>query len=108
MRHTAVRRVATVACLAGVLLLLAPHASADEGDILVVRTFTFDDIEMRRGVFEFPDDGRTWERILMRYTLKCDEATVGDPYPCGERDNQSAQAAQDRASWMAARSPLTE
>ena len=73
-------------CAAGVLLQAPQDASADEGDSLVVRTFTFDDIEMRRGVFEFPDDARTWERILMRYTLKCDEATVGDPYPCGEWD----------------------
>ena len=61
-------------------------AAAASGDTLAVRTFTFGDIETRRATFGFPDDGRTWERILMRYTLKCDEATVGDPHPCGEWD----------------------
>ncbi len=61
-------------------------AAAASGDTLAVRTFTFDDIETRRATFGLPDDARTWERILMRYTLKCDEATVGDPYPCGEWD----------------------
>lgn len=55
-------------------------------DRLIVSTFTFDDIETRRAAFSFPDDGRTWRQILMYYTLKCDEATVGDPYPCGEWD----------------------
>ncbi len=69
-----------MACVAG-----GPAAAAS-GDTLTVRTFTFDDIETRRATFGFPDDGRTWQRILMRYTLKCDEATVGDPYPCGEWD----------------------
>jgi len=64
----------------------AAPAVAVPGDTLLVRTFTFDDIETRRAAFEFPDDERTWERITMRYTLKCDEATVGDPYPCGEWD----------------------
>lgn len=72
--------------VAGVLLLASARAPADEGDTLVVRTFTFDDIERRRATFEFPEDGRSWQRILMRYTLKCDEATVGDPHPCGEWD----------------------
>ena len=73
--------------VAGVLLLAPVRAPADEGDTLVVRTFTFNDIETRRATFEFPDDGRSWQRILMRYTLKCDEATVGDPHPCGEWDS---------------------
>jgi hypothetical protein len=61
-------------------------AAAASGDTLAVRTFTFDDIETRRAMFDFPDGARTWERILMRYTLKCDEATVGDSHPCGEWD----------------------
>ena len=79
--------------VAGVLLLAPVRVPADEGDALLVRTFTFDDIEVRRATFEFPDDGRTWERILMRYTLKCDEATVGDPYPCGEWDTSTSVTA---------------
>ena len=86
-----VRRLSSAAIpLVVSLVLLAGGASApvtaDAGDTLLVRTFTFDDIETRRAAFEFPDDARTWERVIMRYTLKCDEATVGDPYPCGEWD----------------------
>ncbi len=61
-------------------------ASAAPGDTLFVQTFTFDSLSTRRALFEFPDDERSWERILMFYTLKCDEATTGDPYPCGEWD----------------------
>jgi hypothetical protein len=75
-----------LAALCAASLLAAAPTSAAEGDTLLVRTFTFDDIETRRAMFTFPDDARTWERITMRYTLKCDEATVGDPYPCGEWD----------------------
>ena len=55
-------------------------------DTLVVQTFTFADIETRRGNFEFPTGDQSYQRILMHYTLKCDDATVGDPYPCGEWD----------------------
>ncbi|MBN2565039.1 MAG: hypothetical protein JXB46_04955 [Candidatus Eisenbacteria bacterium] len=69
------------------LLALACGAAAGaQGDTLAVTTFTFEDIETRRATFAFPEDERTWERILMHYTLKCDDATVGDPYPCGEWD----------------------
>ena len=56
------------------------------GDTLVVQTLTFDDIEKRRDVFQFPDDNRTWEKILMYKTLKCDEQTKQDSFPCGEWD----------------------
>jgi len=60
--------------------------AATPPDTLVVQTFTFEDIESRRGVFEFPAGDNNWQKILMHYTLKCDEATVGDSYPCGEWD----------------------
>lgn len=56
------------------------------GDTLVVQTFTFNDIEKRRDFFEFPDDERTWEKIYMHRTLKCDEQTKQDSFPCGEWD----------------------
>ncbi len=59
---------------------------ADIGDTLVVQTFTFNDIEKRRDFFEFPDDERTWEKIYMYRTLKCDEQTKQDKHPCGEWD----------------------
>jgi len=63
-----------------------PGPAAAQSDTLVVQTFTFADIETRRATFEFPTADRSWQRILMHYTLKCDDATVGDPYPCGEWD----------------------
>jgi hypothetical protein len=50
-----------------------------------VKTFTFDSINNRRDVFEFPAE-QEWERILMYYTLKCDAATPWDSYACGEWD----------------------
>ncbi|NQT76903.1 MAG: hypothetical protein HQ565_04245 [Bacteroidetes bacterium] len=62
------------------------------GDTLVIQTFSFDDPSPEgwgapyRGTFSFPDDDRSWERILMIRTLKCDSATKGDKYPCGEWD----------------------
>jgi len=67
------------------LLQTKSYADLSPGDSLWVQTFTFDSIETRRGVFDFPDND-LWNRILMLYTLKCDEATPGDPYPCGEWD----------------------
>jgi len=56
------------------------------GDTLIVQTFTFDDIEKRRDMYQFPDDNRTWEKIFMYRTLKCDEQTKQDSFPCGEWD----------------------
>ncbi len=67
------------------LLRPAPLPAAT-GDSLIVQTFTFDDIAERRATFAFPTVGRRWEKVQMFYTLKCDEATPGDPYPCGEWD----------------------
>ncbi|TKG96307.1 hypothetical protein EYV94_03355 [Puteibacter caeruleilacunae] len=67
-------------------VLLSLNLSAQKRDTLTVQIFTFDDITKRRGEFELPDDGRTWEKILMIRTLKCDEKTTRDKYPCGEWD----------------------
>ena len=58
---------------------------ARPGDSLWVQTFSFDSIECRRARFQFPDHG-DWDRILMYYTIKCDDRTPGDKYPCGEWD----------------------
>ena len=67
--------------------LFSPIKSySKDGDTLVVQTFTFDSISTRRALFPFPDDNRTWSKVLMHYTLKCDSATTGDKYPCGEWD----------------------
>lgn len=67
-------------------MLLMVTSQLRAGDTLVVQTFTFEDITKRRDVFTFPDDQRTWEKILMIRTLKCDEKTTRDIYPCGEWD----------------------
>jgi len=67
-------------------------SSVAEGDTLIVQTFSWDDPSPEgwsapyRGIFTFPDDNRTWEKILMIRSLKCDSATKGDKYPCGEWD----------------------
>lgn len=55
-------------------------------DTLVVQTFTYDSIHARRASFLFPTADRSWEKVLMRYAIKCDEATPGDAFPCGEWD----------------------
>ncbi len=34
----------------------------------------------------FPNDKGPWAKIIMVQTLKCDSATKGDKYPCGEWD----------------------
>ena len=57
-----------------------------KGDTLKVQTFTFDDISKRRGSFEFPDNDDTYTKIQMVRTIKCDEKTPLDKYPCGEWD----------------------
>ncbi len=55
-------------------------------DTTIVQTLTFSDITKRRGWYEFPDDSKTYRKILMLYTLKCDNATTQDQFPCGEWD----------------------
>ncbi len=63
-----------------------------QSDTLRIQTFSWDDPSPEgwsspyRGVFDFPDDDRSWEKILMIRSLKCDSATKGDKYPCGEWD----------------------
>ncbi len=66
-------------------LCITTCAVSRPGDSLWVQTFTFDSIECRRAKFNFPADGE-WDRVLMYYTIKCDDRTPGDKYPCGEWD----------------------
>jgi len=61
-------------------------SSQGPGDTTLVQTFTFDSIVTRRAVFQFPEEGARYEKILMYYTLKCDSLTPHDQYPCGEWD----------------------
>lgn len=76
--------VGALVVAAGLVPRIAPEAAP--GDVTVVKTFSFDSISTRRATFELPDDDRTWEKILLVYTLRCDERTTGDEYPCGEWD----------------------
>lgn len=61
-------------------------AQQQKNDTIVVQTFTFDDITKRRGLFQFPDNEETYSKIEMVRTIKCDEKTTLDKYPCGEWD----------------------
>ena len=60
-------------------------AFSADGDTIIVKTLTFDDITKRSGTWLFPPPGR-YEKVLMQYTLKCDSRTTQDQYPCGEWD----------------------
>ena len=74
------------------LLVILSTTLFSQPDSLVIQTFSWDDPSPEgwsapyRGTFDFPDDERTWEKILMVRKLKCDSATRGDQYPCGEWD----------------------
>jgi hypothetical protein len=65
---------------------------ADNGDTLVVHPISFETPSPEgwnvqyKTIAEFPDDERTWAKIIMVQTLKCDALTKGDKYPCGEWD----------------------
>lgn len=67
------------------IIFFTTSISANPGDTLLVKTFTFDSIHTRRAIFPFPEP-QNWEKILMYYTIKCDAATPWDQYPCGEWD----------------------
>lgn len=54
-------------------------------DTTWVNTLNFDDITKRRGTYQFPE-GKTYRKINMHYTLKCDPQTTRDNYNCGEWD----------------------
>ncbi len=68
----------------------APLANAQ--DTLVVPIFTYDDPSPQgwsapyRGSFNMPAGNETYEKILMKYSLKCDPATAHDEFDCGQWD----------------------
>ena len=69
------------------VLIMSPSFWAQSnGDTITVQTLTFADITKRRGWYIFPNDTNQYHKILMYYTLKCDQATTQDNYPCGEWD----------------------
>ncbi|RLD37176.1 MAG: hypothetical protein DRI83_04340 [Bacteroidetes bacterium] len=73
-------------------IVLIQQTTFSQPDSLIVQTFSWDDPSPEgwsapyRGVFDFPNDDRSWEKILMVRSLKCDSAAKGDTYPCGEWD----------------------
>ena len=75
------------------LILLLPLGSdlAAE-DTLVVSVFTWQDPSPRgwnapyEGIVQFPESSENWRKIILVKTLKCDSATAGDVFPCGEWD----------------------
>ncbi len=69
-----------------ILLSVLSTFAQMSADTLVVQTFTFNDIDKRRDAFQFPDSDQSWRKIIMVRTLKCDEKTSRDIYPCGEWD----------------------
>lgn len=77
--------------------ILVISANAEKGlsvttDTVIVSVFTWDDPSPEgwgaayKGVANFPVGDQSWEKILMVKKLKCDSATKGDKYPCGEWD----------------------
>jgi len=70
----------------------ATPENTTQRDTVIVQAFTFQDPSPEgwnapyRGKFMFPMGPLKWERIMMVKTLKCDSATKGDQYPCGEWD----------------------
>ncbi|MFT5725243.1 MAG: hypothetical protein ACI9JN_002367 [Bacteroidia bacterium] len=69
--------------LALVVLIISSAAIAQ--DTTWVNTLNFSDITKRKGTFIFPD-GKTYRKINMHYTLKCDPQTSRDNFNCGEWD----------------------
>ena len=77
------RLITSVLC---VLIISPSFWTQPVGDTITVQTLTFADITKRRGWYVFPNDTNQYHKILMYYTLKCDQATTQDNYPCGEWD----------------------
>ena len=58
------------------LILLAIPFFSIAQDTTVVQTFTHASTT-RAGVFQFPDDGKTYAKILMEYNMRCHDNRVG-------------------------------
>jgi len=61
------------------------------GDTTFVQTFTFEDEgppawSSYKGTFDFPPAEKTYRKVLMYQTLKCDPSTKQDNFDCGEWD----------------------
>ena len=66
--------------------------SLQDGDTLVIHPITWETPSPEgwgaqyKQTIRFPDTDESWAKIFMMQTLKCDSATNGDKYPCGEWD----------------------
>ena len=66
-------------------VVLTISLSALAQDTTWVNTLNFSDITKRNGTYIFPE-GKTYRKINMHYTLKCDPQTTRDNFNCGEWD----------------------
>jgi hypothetical protein len=71
-------------CLIAVAAFVISTAAVAQ-DTSWVNTLEFSDITKRRGTYQFPE-GKTYRKINMHYTLKCDPQTARDNFNCGEWD----------------------
>jgi len=61
-------------------------------DTLIIHPISFNTpspegwVAQYKATIDFPDEEWSWRKILMVQTLKCDPATKGDKYDCGEWD----------------------
>jgi hypothetical protein len=68
-------------CFASIALFISAKAQYLPGDTIVIQTFTFG--SPQDAWFTFPSDTMRYEKILMKYTLKCNPAQSP---ACGEWD----------------------
>ena len=74
------------------LLSIGFSISLEDGDTLVVHPITWETPSPEgwgaqyKQIIQFPEGNESWAKIIMVQTLKCDSATQGDKYPCGEWD----------------------
>jgi len=74
------------------LLSIGFSIPLDDGDTLVIHPITWETPSPEgwgaqyKQIIQFPEGDESWAKIIMVQTLKCDSATKGDKYPCGEWD----------------------
>lgn len=93
MRFTLKVNLSKVICLVlSFLTVQSGYSQVWSGDTLRLNPITFNDPSPNgwnaqyKTVVNFPDGEIQWSKILMIQTLKCDSASAGDTYPCGEWD----------------------
>ena len=74
------------------LLSIGFSIPLEDGDTLVIHPITWETPSPEgwgaqyKQIIQFPEENESWAKIMMVQTLKCDSATKGDKYPCGEWD----------------------